>query len=137
MYTRNWTIPFTVPGIHHIIHLIDLSPFSYNSTCPSDQQEYGDGSSKPDPEDGMAQRTRVVAILSWMRSSIESCAIHEQVQGKGMSTWEVRVKNGGKKEIEWAEKRVGEMLEMSGLDQENEGEGEGDKVGRVKIVVEG
>jgi hypothetical protein len=137
MYCRNWTLPFTIPGIHHIIHISNRSPFIYNPTSPHVQREFGDGSSKPDPDDKSewryGEKKELLTMVRWMVNSIESCAIREKVMGRGITTWEVRVKNGGEKEIEWAEKRVGDMLTMAGL---GEGRVVGDKVECFKIVVE-
>jgi hypothetical protein len=137
MYCRNWTLPFTIPGIHHIIHISNRSPFIYNPTSPYVQREFGDGLSKPDPDDKSewryGEKKELLTMVRWMVNSIESCAIREKVMGKGITTWEVRVKNGGEKEIEWAEKRVGDMLTIAGL---GEGRVIGDKVECFKIVVE-
>ena len=137
MYCRNWTLPFAIPGIHHIIHIQNRSPFCYNSTSPYDQRAYGDGSTTPDPDDKTEWRydgkKELLTMVRWMVHSIQSCAIQEKVMGKGISTWEVRVKNGGKREIEWAEKRVGSMLVMAGL---GDGRVVEDVVECFKIVVE-
>jgi hypothetical protein len=62
----------------------------------------------------------------------------EEKEGKGMTTWEVRVSRGGRKEVEWAERRVGEMLLEVGIGQgrvEIDEEGKV-RVGCFKIVVE-
>lgn len=135
MYTRNWTLPFTIPGIHHIIHIQNHSPFIYNSISPWDLKKYGDGKLKPNPDEGYSDTSKsaLMTMVRWMVNSIEACAIQEEIQGKGMSTWEVRVKNGGEREIEWAVKRVGDMLEMAGL---GEGRVIGGGVGCFKIVVD-
>lgn len=68
-----------------------------------------------------------------MLNSIQACAIQEEVLGSKTSTWEVRVENGGKKEIEWAEKSVGDMLVMADLE---EGRVVDDRIECFKIVVE-
>jgi hypothetical protein len=137
MYCRNWTLPFAIPGIHHIIHIQNRSPVCYNSTSPYDQRAYGDGSTTPDPDDKTewryGEKKELLTMVRWMINSIQSCAIQEKVTGKGISTWEVRVKNGGKREIEWAEKRVGSMLVMAGL---GNGRVVEDVVESFKIVVE-
>jgi hypothetical protein len=140
MYCRNWTLPFAIPGIHHIIHIQNRSPFKYKPTCPYAQLKYGDGSTKPIPNEneweeyGDQSKAELLTMVRWMVNSIKSCAIQEKVMGKGISTWEVRVKNGGKREIEWAEKRVGSMLVMAGL---GDGRVVEDVVECFKIVVEG
>jgi hypothetical protein len=138
MYCRNWILPFAIPGIHHIIHIQNHSSFKYNSTCPYDQRKYGDGSTSPIPDEeweeyGDQSKAELLTMVRWMVKFIQSCAIQENVTGKGVSTWEVRVKNGGKKEIEWAEKRVGDMLVMAGL---GDGRVVDDVVECFKIVVE-
>jgi hypothetical protein len=139
MYCRNWTLPFAIPGIHHIIHIQNRSPIKYKPTCPYDQLKYGDGTTEPIPdkndweEYGDQSKAELLTMVRWMVHSIQSCAIQEKVTGKGISTWEVRVKNGGKREIEWTEKRVGNMLVMAGL---GDGRVVEDVVECFKIVVE-
>ena len=143
MYCRNWTLPFTIPGIHHIIHIANHSPFLSDPKSPSDQRKCGDGSSssKPDPASqdsglvhyGDNNKAKLLTMVRWMLNSIQACAIQEEVLGSKTSTWEVRVENGGKKEIEWAEKSVGDMLVMAGL---GEGRVVDDRVECFKIVVE-
>ena len=140
MYCRNWTLPFAIPGIHHIIHSPNRLPFRYNSTSPYDQRTFGDGSTTPNPDDSgdknewrYGEKKELLTMVRWMANSIQSCAIQEKVTGKGISTWEVRVKNGGEKEIEWAEKKVGDMLIMVGL---GDGRVVDDVVECFKIVVE-
>jgi hypothetical protein len=139
MYCRNWTLPFAIPGIHHIIHIQNRSPFKYKPTCPYHQRRYGDGTTEPIPdkgdweEYGDQSKAELLTMVRWMVHSIQSCAIQEKVTGKAISTWEVRVKNGGKREIEWAEKRVGSMLVMAGL---GDGRVVEDVVECFRIVVE-
>ena len=137
MYCSNWTIPFAIPGIHHIIHIRHLSPCIYNPTCPYAQRKLGDRSTNPDPDDKTewryGEKKEILMTVRWMANSIQACAIQEKVLGKRKSTWEIRVKNGGEREIEWAEKRVGDMLTMAGL---GDGKVIDDVVGCFKIVVE-
>lgn len=71
--------------------------------------------------------------VRWMANSIQTCAIQEKALGRRKSTWEIRVKSGGEREIEWAEKRVGDMLSMAGL---GDGRMVDDVLKCFKVIVE-
>jgi hypothetical protein len=131
---RQWTLPFRTPGVHHIIHLCRRSPFKYKQNSTWDQKKYGDGVDEPDPDSegyGSGNKTPILTMCRWMVNSIQSASAQEdqieadakaagegtEVTKRKRSTWEIRVGHGGRKEVEWAEKKVGEMLIMAGLDQ--------------------
>jgi hypothetical protein len=124
MYCKNWTLPFIVPGIHHIIHLDDTSsPFLRDPRPATSVNEDEDDEYDPDPDDDIYRphRPLLTAAFRWIALRIESCALLEETQGTAtgeMTTWEVRVYRGGKKEVKWAERRVGEMLLEAGVGRE-------------------
>lgn len=108
----------------------------------------------PDPESEVydnGTRTSILTMCRWMVNTIQSTSIQEdQIEAearaagdamvvKKRSTWEIRVGHGGRKEIDWAVKRVGEMLVMAGLGEgrvvEDKESGE-IRVNCFKIVVE-
>lgn len=69
----------------------------------------------------------------------EAKAAGDAMVAKKRSTWEIRVGHGGRKEIDWAEKKVAEMLIMAGLGEERvvEDKESGEiRVNCFKIVVE-
>lgn len=148
---RQWTLPFRIPGLHHIIHLCRRSPFLYKQDSAWDRKKFGDGAEGPDPESEVYDRTSILTMCRWMVNTIQSTSIQEdQIEAearaagnamvvKKRSTWEIRVGHGGRKEIDWAEKKVGKMLVMAGLGEGRvvEGEESGEiRVNCFKIVVE-
>lgn len=151
---RQWTLPFRIPGLHHIIHLCRRSPFRYKQDSAWDRKKFGEGVEGPDPESEVydcGSRTSILTMCRWMVNTIQSTSIQEDqieaqakaagqgVTGGKRSTWEIRVGHGGRKEIDWAEKKVGEMLIMAGLGEgrvvEDKESGE-IEVNCFKIVVE-
>jgi hypothetical protein len=156
---RQWSLPFRTPGVHHIIHLCRRSPFKYKQNSAWDRKKYGDGGDGPDPDSdeyGSGNRTPILTMCRWMVNSIQSASIQEdQIEAdakaaakaagnemkveKKRSTWEIRVGHGGRNEVEWAEKKVGEMLIMAGLGEGRvvEDKESGDvKVNCLKFVVD-
>jgi hypothetical protein len=136
---RQWTLPFRTPGVHHIIHLCRRSPFKYKQNLTWDRKKYGDGVDGPDPDSeeyGSGNKTPILTMCRWMVNSIQSASVQEdqieadanaaakvagdemELKEKKRSTWEIRVGHGGRKEVEWAERKVGEMLIMAGLGDE-------------------
>jgi hypothetical protein len=139
MFCRNWTIPFAIPGLHHIVHLCRrTSPFPYNTTSPWKGSCNDSGSGQENAEE-WGYKMEVMSTLKWMANSIIMCSMREKNEGTKMSTWEIRVKYGGKDKVEWAEEKVVEMLEAAGLggvgDDEIVSEG-GMRIDRFKIVVD-
>lgn len=136
---RNWTCPFIAPGIHHVIHLSQLgSPFRHPPTPhphPSFESEHGDEDEDddvdPDDPKNEAYRHLLETTFRWLSHCVESCAKAELAQNKGLTTWEMRIKVGGRKEIRWSEKRIASMLLDSGL---GEGRVEVDDNGEMRLT---
>jgi hypothetical protein len=77
MYCRNWTIPFVVPGIHHIIHMADTA-------CPFRAEPDGaDDDRNPDDESENSYRPLLNAAFRWIAMRIEACAYWRRKRARG------------------------------------------------------
>lgn len=77
--------------------------------------EEDEGDMDPDDPRNEAYRHLLEVSFRWLTHCISNCATAEKAQGKGLTTWEIRIAKGGPKEIEWAERKVGLMLVELGL----------------------
>lgn len=127
IYCRSWTVPFIAPGIKHTLHLSQIaSPFR----PPEDE-----GAVDVDVDRALkineAYRHLLDNTLRWVVFAFRKIAEEEGMAapGLGVTTMEVRIQRGGPNEIEWTERRLGEMLIHAGL---GEGRVELDDDGRAR-----
>lgn len=127
LYCHSWSVPFLVPGVHHVIHLDQLaSPFRLVDPDPDpdpgpsglgEGKEGAAGDIDPALPRNEAYKSVLEVTIQWLVFAIRG--VHHKELDEGMSagktTWELRLKRGGMKEVAWAENRVGEMLLDGGL----------------------